>query len=74
MSLRRVIENKQLKSWEKNKTGTLVTLAESLKKLHLMAVFKKLYILAENSVVYIIPLMVLNCAGGKEEEYMEIDI
>lgn len=46
---------------KKKQTGTSTTLAESLMKLHLMAAFNKLYILAENSVVCIICPIALNC-------------
>lgn len=62
----------QPNSWgKKTKTGTSTTLAESLMKLHLMAAFNKLYILAENSVVCNIRPIALNCVGCQEEKFRE---
>lgn len=68
LSLRRVIADKQLKSWKnKIQTGTPVTSAESLKKMYLIEAFNKLHVLVESAVVPIIPPAVLNCAGGQEK-------
>lgn len=63
-SLRRI--HKQL-SLREEKPGTSTTLARSSMKLHLMAAFNKLYILAKNSVVCIICLIALNYVAAKKK-------